>query len=200
MENYENLLNILTVAEDLRQLGRIEIFEDKTSIPDLIRKAESFGLKTLHYDTADRIDFLFSKSEDILNTAKDLHLNATEPIESNKILGKFYDYPDCCVKYFIDNLEHKLEEKRKNKNYDLMQETILETKLDELPYYLNTFPGGNRFFFHLTCSYDNCQATRERAERNVELLKGHDMRAFEEMKRRNLMTLELEDGREIRFV
>lgn len=199
MENYENLLNMLTVAKDLRQLGRIEIFEDNT-LSNLIKRAEEFGLKTLYYDTNGRTDFLFSKSEEILRTAKDLHLNATEPVESNKTLGRFYDYPECCVKYFIDNLEHKLEEKKKNKNYDLMQDTIKEAKANELPYYLNTFPGGNRFFFHLTCSYENCKRTREIAERNVELLKNYDMTAYEVMRNNNLMTLKLEDGREIRFV
>ncbi len=200
MENYENILNMLTVAQDLRRLGRIEIFDNRPSLSDLIGMAEGFGLKTSHYYINDRTDLLFSKDEEILEKAKDLHLNATEPVESNRTLGGFYNYPECCVQYFIDNLQHKLEEKKKNKNYDLMQETILGVKGDELPYWLNTFPGGNKFFFHLTCSYEGCKKTREIAERNSELMKKYDLADWERMRGGNLTTLKLEDGREIRFV
>ncbi len=198
MENYENILNILTVAKDARRLGRVEIMEG-IALEPLMEQAKSFGLKTLTYEIDDRTDLLFSKDEEILKIALDLHTRPTDPTRCNITLGGFYNYPDCCVKYFVEKLEYKLVQRRKDKDFDLMTTTILDSNKDVLPYYMNTFPGACKFIFHQVCSYTECQKSIEMAKLYGELVKAYNPEIFEKMRQRNTMKVVLEDGKTVSF-
>lgn len=158
------LLQVLTVKEGFRSLGRLESADD---IEFWERYSDSLGLKTFRYSVGNG-DLLFVFKDGLsMEEVIRQHFEAGSGYGiNNRFLGKLYGYPECCIDHFNENAEIMLE----SRDDELKLKTISESKTRYISPYVNNFIGG--FISHLVCSYQ-CKRSLEIGERNAELIRSY---------------------------
>ncbi len=156
------LLNVLTVKESDRDLGRIE---EKDDIFFWERYSHNLGLKTLRHDIKEDKFLFIARNEDCIKKAIYHHFKAKSGHGfDNIVLGKLYGYPKCCVNHFNKGFKMMMEKK----DAEFKLNTIRESKTRFFSPYINNFIGG--FITHHVCSYQ-CEETIKIGKRNSEIIK-----------------------------
>lgn len=149
------LLQIRTVEEDLRELGRLEVFPSRSK-----QLLEQLGLKTCFCGDY----LLFSKKEKTIKEAKE-SLNSSENSEwTNRKLGNLFGYPDCCIEHFNKNIDLMIAEE----DLRLKIKTISKHTSGKISWLLNNFTYFS-FTIHHNCSY-NCEKSIEKAKKYSHLI------------------------------
>lgn len=169
---------VSTVKENLRKLGMLGFFS-RARIEAYQTQAEKQGLVTqIHKanpgDPTGQWLLYFSKSSDIAKEAIKLsHSKNQEWLKKNRKLGELYEYPKCCIDFFIRISSNLAPAERRE--FDYLKKTLdsslklsfdrtIETKL---PSITNRFTL-NPFVFHVPCSF-NCKETIRLTKNHIAL-------------------------------
>lgn len=166
-------LNILSVLENKRLLGRIEN-------PVNARKLETIctqiGLKYTYYSGLNYKYLFFSKKRSVLSYALYLHssnpFKEEIPITQNTELGRLYGYPNCCIPTFIENIRLMMHE-QSNK---LKMKTLCLSPSAFFSVYTNNF---NTFkpIFHYVHSYD-CKMSEKTGRENLKIIRDYSYNLY----------------------
>ena len=184
------LLNILTVGENKRKLGRIENLINARFFIEYCKKS---NLKYYHHISKKLryLPFFFAKKESYIKRALRYHCfddyrgNITD---SNIVLGHLYGYPDCCIKIFIDNIKLM----NQDKNFQLRMKILKMSKNQLLPVYTNNF-GVFTPIFHHVHSY-RCRRSVEIGKENLAVLKGYSNSLYERFLKKLHLCIMIFDG------
>ncbi len=161
------LLTILSVYNGVRPLGRITCFCDE-GLGYCVRIAKELNLEYKIY----KKDFVYiSKEKDLVNEGFSLHhslSSVTSKELKNNILGKFYGYPGCCVKNFVENKNLT----RKNDDMGVLLKSFKNSKSNIFSIYTNWFLSFKPVL-HLPHAFD-CEPSIEVGKKNIELLGGYN--------------------------
>ncbi len=156
------LVQVLTVKEGFRSLGRIESEDD---IDFWERYSSNIGLTTFKRGTdRDRVLFVHRGDIDIEKVIRHHFKAGSGDGIDNNFLGDLYGYPKCCIDHFNDNSDimiHSKDDELKLKTIYPLEESIVSP-------YLNNFVGG--FISHLVCSY-RCEESLAIGKRNSEMIR-----------------------------
>ncbi|MGM0439079.1 MAG: DUF483 domain-containing protein [Patescibacteria group bacterium] len=160
------LLQIITVQEEIRKLGRLET--------NLYRWKKV--LKKMDLVVFEKDNFLyFAKEKEIIKKVKSI-LNGKQFLKQNKELGYLFGYPNCCINHFIKNIDLMIEEK----NFTLKRKTISKHSQNNFPWQMNNFTKFSLTLHH-NCSY-NCQKSLDLAKKYSHLMKSFNQEIFEKAK------------------
>lgn len=163
-------LNILTVKDGLRRLGRLEFF-NYAQLVKYERVTMRSGLTVQRYrpnvkeikDPSGEYLLYFSKSRGIVKRAIELHhLKDLGFSEQNKELGKLYGYPNCCIDFFIKGGLYLAQQRI----FNFLKKSIAYSK-SKFPFLMNKFTL-NPFIFHMPCGF-NCDRTLKLVQEHVKL-------------------------------
>lgn len=161
------LLQIFTVKENKRRLGRIE---NPVNINAWEKYCNNLGLKYYRYENKSNHDvfLFFSKKEDYIKKGLYYHYfdkREVKPPNDSIALGYLYGYPDCCIKTFIDNIKLIIQEK----DFELKMKIIQKSKSNFLPIYTNNFYEFRPIFHHVH-SY-HCRNSIKIGKENLSIFK-----------------------------
>jgi len=169
--NPRELITILTVYKDKRDLGRIGCF-CKSQLKQCVSFVEGLDLK---YKVHDKYLIYLSKKENLIKKAIQFHHfsnKVKEPELGNIVLGKLYGYPDCCIKIFIEN--DKLT--RQDNDLGILLKSFENSKSNIFPIYTNWF-FTCKPVLHLPHSFD-CQSSIKIGKQNLEILKKYNKKLY----------------------
>jgi len=166
------IITILTVYKDKRDLGRISCFY-KSRLEECLSLISELGLKHRIYDN--HLIYL-SKKEDLIEKAIQLHhfSNGVEKSKSgNTVLGKLYGYPDCCIRMFEGNTRLT----KQNDDLGILLKSLENSKSNIFPIYTNWF-FTCKPVLHLPHSFD-CQDSVKIGKQNLKILKEYDKKIYD---------------------
>ena len=157
-----DLLNIIYVAEGVRPLTRFLITTDK--VPALGQFLKKAGLKMLLSELKTFDEFGMKR---MIYISKDPALCwkalTAELTGDHAALGKLLGYPECCIKFFIENYE-----KASNLHDDFTLLSLANSKSESFSPLMNISLKyfDSAFINHYPCSFD-CSCSLELAKRSA---------------------------------
>lgn len=187
VKGWRPFIEIMTVFEDLRKLGRVE--NSSAEELEISKKvAENLGLKTKVFKQKvsglekELFFLLVSKKADILESAEEFHFG-DENNDVNMKLGNLYGYPECCIRHFNENIDLMIQEK----DLELKLKTIKKDGSGKYSFLMNNF-NKSGFVFHHTCSY-SCKETFRRADQVKKMIFNFDKNLFKHLKDKNRVAI-----------
>lgn len=127
-ENINVLIALLTVKKNIRPVGRIECYSKK-ELDSFLEKIKDFSLHCKIIDKSDdvknkevKMHIYFSKNKQnkekidkLVELDEKGSYNDETFAKMNKEMGKIYNYPDCCIDWFVDFLLNWFSENKKSK-------------------------------------------------------------------------------------
>jgi len=122
------LISILSVKKDLRPIGRVECFskdESDTAIEEIKKFSLCYG--TVNRSGGIRSNVVkthiyFVKNENsrgkidsLINLCQRENRNHEMFIDANRKIGQMYNYPECCINWFLDFLTDWFDKSMKDK-------------------------------------------------------------------------------------
>lgn len=184
------LLEILTVKENKRKLGRIEDFPENLNYWK--KYAQYLGLVNTFYKRkiSKTVFLLLAREVAVLEKARRFHAIEEEKIKRNEkrdelhsAFGYLYGYPECCVEYFKAN--HELTVKKDD--LTLQIKTIKKENSGFFPLFVNNFIP-TKFIFHHLCSY-SCQKSLKIGKSNANLLENFNKELYQQVLAKNNLCL-----------
>ncbi len=170
------LITILSVYNDLRELGRLTC---KNS--GCLGKARLFinkiGLKQEIYrpsNLANDYSYLFvSKDKEKIQKAIDWHFGIKDSgpeASDNKLFGKLYGYPDCCIDFFKNNISSEGDDSQ------LLWRAYDNSLSNIFPIYTNWF-SSDKLILHLPHAFD-CLESKALGEKHLEIIRDYNQAVY----------------------
>lgn len=175
------VLQILTVQEELRKLGRLET--------DLVNRWQRV-LNQIDLVTYKKGEFVyFAKKKKIITRVKEL-LNEDRSLKLNKDLGNLFGYPNCCIEHFIKNIDLMIKEE----DFLLRKKTITQHSQNNFSWLMNNFTDFP-LILHNNCAY-NCQKSINLAKKHSQLIKSFNKDIHKKIKSENIGVLVIDERKE----
>jgi len=173
------LITALSVSKNQRMVGRFDCY-DNASLKFFVSLLVELNLKYKIQPSKEpegvpgtkpgNTVYTAKKKEDILKVI----CYYPESIKGdNKILGKLYGYPDCCIKMFV---KYKMPNHIRS-DIEILYNTLSQSRGNIFSLYMNRF-SPYKPVLHLPHSFD-CQPSIEIGKYNMELLKEYDIKIYD---------------------